>query len=87
MLRGTLGRYAGPAGCVVSPCVAEVELNAVTCKALSGGPGLSEPVAVFPVVPSSVPASFCSLSLPSSSSLFFGLPTNDNIWKNQSYDL
>lgn len=58
MLCETLGRYAGPAGLVGFTCVAEVELNAVTCKALSGGPGLSEPVAVFPVVPSSVPSSF-----------------------------
>lgn len=52
MLCGTLGRYAGPAGLVVSTSMAVVELNAVTWSSLSGGPGLSGPVAVFPIVPS-----------------------------------
>lgn len=51
---GTLGRYAGPARLVVSTSMAVVELNAVTWNALSGGPGLSKPVAVFPIVPSAL---------------------------------
>lgn len=65
MLCGTLGRYAGPAGLVVSTSMVVVQLNAVTRNTLSGGPGLSEPVAVFPIVPSvlsSVLHPFLSLS-------------------------